>query len=1461
MPDPALPVFPEVRTLRLSPTDLSQFIRLEQCQRYLRLRLHERAGGDDFMAAGGVRPQAMPPLLTRSGSEFEERVEREVGERFSVRHLAEEAGGSQERPNDNARVLAEMRALPAGEVRVLFQVRLQAELEGWFVTGDVDLLRLERGGDDRLRVLVADMKSTSTTKVEHRLQVAFYQALLTRLCEEEGVAVAGIGTGLLYRGAAGQGETLAEPVAGSGAGPRAPSRDGDAVREERERAAARELFGVEALLEVVPDPEAYLDAVGDLVTGPEALARRVASSSFDALPFHLTHKCDGCVYNEFCMKWCAEQDDLSLIPHLRAAEKAALKRVGIATNTDLALLKEFRRSESAGEAVELVPAPGKEALCRQVATTWPVGPRVDELVHRARRYRRWKRDSIDALRHIPSKGYGSLPFSDAEHNPNLVRVYLDAQHDHLQDRVYMLGALVVACEAGVPARRRSIVHLADAPPEAPEAERELLLGWIEETLRAIVELAAPDGAGAARAPIHLIFFSAYEQKLFLDALARHTPALLGTVPALYEFMTQLAAYDSPIATFLDAEIRELKNYSMLCQSLQAVAAYLRFDWNAPERFTELFRERMFDTWGKLESEGAEPGWYAARCRFSSQIPLEYAYAAWDALPPPPAEGRDDYASYRATTPELLRRFHARRLEALECVAADFDGNRFTEKRPFDLPDLASFSDRARSLAQALDEFVTIERHAELHAWKMARHASPERRVLMGETLLARYREADQEPAAAEQNRENERRRLLKDQLYAGFRQARPEAARVQLSKEQKAESDWSQEGLRLRLRLETEGLDCSLDEALALRSLNEGDRCVLFRRWTSDERLPPAERTLFQPTPKQMLYGTRAELSRLDLERDAGGHVIGGFADIVLQSSFYTDKRGFVFKSMDRPLIEGERYTLDPCPNSYLGYWSSQVTEGLWAIAEGRQHGCNTLYERLAHPPGPLPVWPPEAVAGQQRFLAGLDALREAGVLHDFEASKREYIGAHGEAPMLLVQGPPGTGKSYSTAFALLARMQGALAAGRDFRACVSCKTHAATDVLLGQIRRVQHDLRTWQKRHPEIYTRFFEPRLLQVPLYRLMPKDPPPDGIIPLIRDEDKSKGERKNREILRGERCCVVGATPGGIYRLPTKENRFSTPLFDCLILDEASQMSLPEAAMAALPLRPDGQLIVVGDHRQMPPIVQHDWETEPRRTFQEYRAYESLFMALLPLDPPVIRFQESFRLHADMAEFLRREVYEQDDIPYFSKERTLLPGVELADDFARAVLAPQHPIVVVLHEEAASQNHNPFEETLIAPLLEALADPARYGLDATTGLGVVVPHRAQRAALRLSHPCLAVVDPQSGRIAQSAVDTVERFQGGERSVILISATESDREYLLVSSKFLLDPRRLTVALSRARQKLVLVAARSVFSLFSPDEETFAHSQIWKNLLRRTCTVSLWEGERDGVRVEVWGNEVGRS
>ncbi|MEJ7653351.1 MAG: hypothetical protein WKH64_08400 [Chloroflexia bacterium] len=84
--------------------------------------------------------------------------------------------------------------------------------------------------------------------------------------------------------------------------------------------------------------------------------------------------------------------------------------------------------------------------------------RLDELVYRAR------------LRHLARtrRAFGSgytiqrlrlLPACTDEVNSDLVRVYVDAQHDYLNDRIYMLGSLVVVSDNGVESGRSSpIVH-------------------------------------------------------------------------------------------------------------------------------------------------------------------------------------------------------------------------------------------------------------------------------------------------------------------------------------------------------------------------------------------------------------------------------------------------------------------------------------------------------------------------------------------------------------------------------------------------------------------------------------------------------------------------------------------------------------------------------------------------------------------------------------------------------------------------------------------------------------------------------------------------------------------------------------------------------------------------------------------------------------------------------------------
>ena len=65
-----------------------------------------------------------------------------------------------------------------------------------------------------------------------------------------------------------------------------------------------------------------------------------------------------------------------------------------------------------------------------------------------------------------------------------------------------------------------------------------------------------------------------------------------------------------------------------------------------------------------------------------------------------------------------------------------------------------------------------------------------------------------------------------------------------------------------------------------------------------------------------------------------------------------------------------------------------------------------------------------------------------------------------------------------------------------------------------------------------------------------------------------------------------------------------------FDLLVIDEASQMSVPEGVLAAGFLQEAGDILVVGDHRQMPPIVAHAWKEEELRSAVENRPFLSLF-----------------------------------------------------------------------------------------------------------------------------------------------------------------------------------------------------------------------------------------------------------
>src|SRR3954471_21818625 len=106
----SLPVLPHDGPLRRTPTEVFQFVRLEQCERYLRFRLAERAG-QKFMEDYDVIPQRITPLLSLSGHTFEEGIETDLAKRLTTINYALKYAKAHNRPDNNNEVVQEARKL------------------------------------------------------------------------------------------------------------------------------------------------------------------------------------------------------------------------------------------------------------------------------------------------------------------------------------------------------------------------------------------------------------------------------------------------------------------------------------------------------------------------------------------------------------------------------------------------------------------------------------------------------------------------------------------------------------------------------------------------------------------------------------------------------------------------------------------------------------------------------------------------------------------------------------------------------------------------------------------------------------------------------------------------------------------------------------------------------------------------------------------------------------------------------------------------------------------------------------------------------------------------------------------------------------------------------------------------------------------------------------------------------
>ncbi|MAU22853.1 MAG: nuclease [Martelella sp.] len=348
------------------------------------------------------------------------------------------------------------------------------------------------------------------------------------------------------------------------------------------------------------------------------------------------------------------------------------------------------------------------------------------------------------------------------------------------------------------------------------------------------------------------------------------------------------------------------------------------------------------------------------------------------------------------------------------------------------------------------------------------------------------------------------------------------------------------------------------------------------------------------------------------------------------------------------------------------------------------------------------------------------------------------------DGTVLPIQGPPGTGKTYVTARAILALVR------QRHRVGVTSNSHEAIRNVLMECLAAQED---------------GDP----VPGLCIGHKvssgeDGYPEDCIGVIRST-------ANDDSLWG-RAHVVGGTAFFFARSEHEQ------AFDWLFVDEAGQVGL--ANMVAMG-RCARNIVLVGDPRQLPQVIQGAHPDPANRSCLEWMLGEH---ATIPPDRGIF-LPVSRRMHPDVCGFISRQVYEGrlDSAPDTAVQAVRRTGFPEAGAFW----------VPVVHEGNAQIAAE--EVAAIQAAIDDLLSGSWTDKNGTTraleraDIIVVAPYNAQVNALQDALP------------AGIRVGTVDKFQGQEAPICLVSMTASSVEETPRGVDFLLSLNRINVAVSRAK------------------------------------------------------------
>lgn len=298
-------------------------------------------------------------------------------------------------------------------------------------------------------------------------------------------------------------------------------------------------------------------------------------------------------------------------------------------------------------------------------------------------------------------------------------------------------------------------------------------------------------------------------------------------------------------------------------------------------------------------------------------------------------------------------------------------------------------------------------------------------------------------------------------------------------------------------------------------------------------------------------------------------------------------------------------------------------------------------------------------------------------------------------------------------------------------------------------------------------------------------------------------------------------VGTTTAINNRL----NLFTLKHFQLAIIDEASQILEPDL-IGILSARHQqhnaiDKFVLVGDYKQLPAIAQQSAEEAAvtdllLRNIGLEDCRNSLFERLYKSSPDTCRsiLHKQGRMHPAIAEFPNQTFYYREQL-----ENVPLPH-QLEETPYEAGLTPQDAIDQLLLERrmvfipaeapdhlTCSDKTNPNEARIVATLLGHIYRLTESRFDPNRTVGVIVPYRNQIAMIRKE-----IARLQLPALQDISIDTVERYQGSQRDIIIYSFTIQNFSQLnfltdntFQEGNFLID-RKLNVALTRARKQLLL-------------------------------------------------------